>query len=187
MIRRTPTGTRRGGALAGVALLAVGLGCFGGPRLEPMDVMLERSFSVEETSPLGGDSLAHRRQEMERAHHDMVHFIATLDSLRYRRDRSGAILFGQFLDAYMGTHVAPLLEGDWQSEHPELLGLDATLRLVQAEVLLKMRAPGRMQDTVNEIRRRYAGREDMLVEYPIGEQKPLAEALEYLTHRKWRG
>ena len=169
---------------AGLAALA--LGCLG-PRAEPMDALLERSFAVQESSPLGGDSLANRRQEMERAHHDMVHFIATLDSLRYRRDRGGTILFGSFLDAYMGTHLDPLLSGDWQSEHPELLGLDATLRLVEADVFMTMRAPGRMQDAVNEIRRRYAGREEMLVEYPVGQQSPLGTALEKLMHRKWRG
>ena len=173
----------------GLALLALGwagTGC-SGLRSADVDEVLERGFAVEETSPLGGDSLAYRKREMRRAHRDLVHFIATLESLRYRRDRSGAILFGNFLDAYMGTHLDPLLSGDRQSEHPELLGLDATLRLVQAEVFLQMRDPRRMQATVNEIQRRYQGREDMMVEYPVGQQSPLSEALEKLSHRKWRG
>ena len=169
--------------LLGLALL---FGC-AGHGVGNVDEVLERGFAVEETSPLGGDSLAYRKREMRRAHRDMVHFIATLESLRYRRDRSGAILFGNFLHAYMGTHLDPLLKGDRQSEHPELLGLDATLRLVQAEVFLQMRDPRRMQASVNEIKRRYEGREEMMVEYPVGQQSPLREALEKLTHRKWRG
>ena len=182
------SGRSRSGALALVlgALAWAGTGC-AGLGAGDVDAALERGFAVEETSPLGGDSLAYRKREMRRAHRDMVHFIATLESLRYRRDRSGAILFGNFIDAYMGTHLDPLLSGDRQSEHPELLGLDATLRLVQAEVFLQMRDPRRMQATVNEIRRRYEGREDMMVEYPVGQQSPLGEALEKLTHRKWRG
>jgi len=176
----------RGLALALLALAWTGSGC-AGMRAGDVDDVLERGFAVEETSPLGGDSLAYRKREMRRAHRDMVHFIATLESLRYRRDRSGAILFGNFIDAYMGTHLDPLLGGDRQSEHPELLGLDATLRLVQAEIFLQLRDPRRMQATVNEIQRRYQGREEMMVEYPVGQQSPLGEALEKLTHRKWRG
>ncbi len=170
-------------------VLALGLllpGCSGLSRIK-VDETLEQGFAVEETSPLGGDSLAYRKREMQRAHQDMVHFLVTLESLRHRRDRNGTILFENFLHAYVGTHLDPLLSGDRQSEHPELLGLDATLRLVRAEVFMRMRDPRRMQSGVNEIRRRYEGREDMMVEYPVGQQSPLGEALEYLTDRKWRG
>ena len=89
------------------------------------------------------------------------------------------------------THDSEASYGQGLGDHAEhtgvILGLDATLRLVQAEVFLPMRDPGRMQRSVDEIRRRYVGREEMLVEYPAGQQSTLREALERLTHRKWRG
>jgi hypothetical protein len=52
---------------------------------------------------------------------------------------------------------------------------------------MQLRSPQRMQRALDEIERRYAGRGDMLVDYPVGEQSTLAEAIENLTTRKWRG
>jgi hypothetical protein len=34
---------------------------------------------------------------------------------------------------------------------------------------------------------RFQGREDMLIDYPFGEQRSLGEGLEMLRDRKWRG
>jgi hypothetical protein len=141
----------------------------------------------EQNTPLGGAALAQRKQDLQRAHRDMIHFHATLESLQHRRDRNGLLLFSQFLDAYMGMHLDPLLESEWQSRQPELMALDANLRLVKAEVLIQMRAPGRVQQTLEELRERFKGREDMLVEYPIGKQGTLRDGLRKLGERKWRG
>jgi hypothetical protein len=143
--------------------------------------------TAEETAPLGGDALSERRNEMQRAYRDLIHFHTTLESLRHRRDRNGSILFDQFLDAYMGTHLEPMLEGEWQARHPELMALDASLRFVQAEVLVRMRDTRRVQRTIEEIEERYRGRENMVVQYPIGGQGTIAEGLEILRSRKWRG
>jgi hypothetical protein len=44
-----------------------------------------------------------------------------------------------------------------------------------------------MQRALDEIQRRYAGRGELLVDYPVGQQSTLAEAIETLTTRKWRG
>jgi hypothetical protein len=143
--------------------------------------------AAEESTPLGGEALALRRRELRRAQRDMAHFRTTLETLRVHADRSGQILFSQFLDAYMGVHLAPMLAGEWQSRHPELMALDAGLRLAQAEVLIHMRAPRRVQEVLDELGRRFPGRDAMLVEYPVGSQTTLDEALRQLRERKWRG
>ena len=110
-----------------------------------------------------------------------------LESLHERKDRSGTIMLAGFLDAYMGTHLEPLLDSQWQSRHPELASMDATLRLAKAEVLMHMRETRRMQQTLDELGKRYESRGEMLVEYPVGQQTTLREALETLRDRKWRG
>ena len=154
---------------------------------EFQDVLMLEPTAAEQSTPLGGAALAQRRQDMQRAHRDMLHFHATLESLQQRKDRNGLMLFSQFLDAYMGVHLDPLLESEWQSRHPELMALDANLRLAKAEVLIQMRSPQRVQQVIEELRERYAGREDMLVEFPIGKQGTLRDGLRRLGERKWRG
>ena len=142
---------------------------------------------AEQSAPLGGEALSQRRLEMRRAHLDLVHFHTTLASLNQRRDRNGQVLFKGFLDAYIGTHVEPMLSGEWQSRHPELTALDANLRFAKAELLIRLRMPRRAQEVMDQIEERFQGREDMLVDYPFGTQRPLGEGLEMLTERKWRG
>ena len=65
------------------------------------------------------------------------------------------------------------------------MALDANLRFMQAELLAEMRYTRRVQEAIDDIATRYAGRESMLVEYPVGEQRPLGEALQLLRDRKW--
>jgi len=170
--------------LAPALALALGACAVGRPLV--VDLPAEESV-VEESAPLGGDALAERKRELQRAYRDLIHFHATLESLRHRRDRNGSILFDQFLDAYMGTHLEPLLRHEWQSRHPELMALDASLRFVQAEVLVRMRDTRRVQRVIESIEARFEGRENMIVQYPIGGQGSIAEGLEILRNRKWRG
>ena len=154
---------------------------------EFQDVLVLEPTAAEQSTPLGGPALALRKQEMQRAHRDMLHFHTTLESLQQRKDRNGLMLFTQFLDAYMGMHLDPLLQSEWQSRHPELMALDANLRLVKAEVLIQMHSPQRVQDVIDELEKRYAGRGDMMVEFPIGKQGTLRDGLKRLSDRKWRG
>jgi hypothetical protein len=77
---------------------------------EFQDVLVLEPTAAEQSTPLGGPALALRKQEMQRAHRDMLHFVTTLESLQQRKDRNGMLLFSQFLDAYMGLHLDPLLE-----------------------------------------------------------------------------
>jgi hypothetical protein len=44
-----------------------------------------------------------------------------------------------------------------------------------------------VQRVIDELRERFAGREDMLVEFPSGEQGTLRDGLRRLGERKWRG
>ena len=95
--------------------------------------------------------------------------------------------WGSFLEAYLARHLAPLLRSEWQSRHPELAALDASLRLLEAEVRVELRDTGRVQEQLDELARRFAGRESLLVDYPVGKQTPLGTAIEGLRKRKWRG
>jgi len=172
------------GLIAGAICGAI-FGCAG--HTEFQDVLFFEPTAAEQSAPLGGAALAQRKQDMQRAHRDLLHFHTTLESLQERKDRNGLLLFSQFLDAYMGVHLDSLLANEWQSRHPELMALDANLRLVKAEVLIQMRSPQRVQQVIEELRERYAGREDMLVEFPIGKQGTLRDGLRRLGERKWRG
>ena len=157
------------------------------PPVAPDRFVIGGERAAEETAPLGGESLSLRKREMRRAHRDMSHFLVTLEGLRHRSDRSGQVLFSQYLDAYMGTHLDELLAAAWQSKHPELVALDANLRLAKADVLIQMRETRRAQQVLDEIDARFAGREALLVEYPLGSQTTLEQAVKNLRERKWRG
>jgi hypothetical protein len=135
---------------------------------------------AEEAAPLGGASLDQRRENMGRMYKDLVHFRTSLDDAEQRGDRTTAVALGYFVDAYIGMHLDPMLAGEWQSRHPELWGMDADLRLAKAEVLVRMHERSRANDVLEELGTRYAGREDMLVHYPIGGQSPLGKAVQLL-------
>ncbi len=172
-------------ALALPALASPLSGCASHPEIP--DDLAWGETAAEESAPLGGEALEMMTHEMERSQNDMLHFHTTLRALRARKDRSGFIQLSGFLDAYMGLHVRPLLRSEWQSNHPELMALDANLRFAVAEVFIQLRDPSRAQRTIEEIERRFKGRENMLVEYPIGGQSTLGEALELARNKKWRG
>ena len=176
-------GDRRGFIRRALPLgLALACGC----ATPPADPLLDSDVAVE-TTPLGGEALALRKRELERAHRDLLDFHKTLDSLYHRTDREGHYLFAGFLDGYLRTHLEPLLEPEWQSQHAELQGIDASVRLLQAEALLLVGRLQQMQLASDEIERRFAGRLDILVDYPVGDQRTLGEALKVLRHRRWKG
>ena len=163
----------------------VGLGCATGP-LPDDEFAIDRT-AAEESAPLGGESLVQRKAEMQRSLRDLMHFHRTLSSLADRRDRAGFLSFADFLDSYLGTHVDPMLSGQWQGRHPEVMALDANMRLMKAEIFIVLRDTRRVQQTIEDISERYEGRENMLVEFPDGEQGTLLEGLQKLQQDKWRG
>lgn len=167
---------------ARVAALAAALvlGCAG---VEPLDLEAMRASEA----PLGGEALVQRKHDLERAHRDLLHFHTTLSSLMDRRDSGSIGLFDDFLAAYLARHLDPLLRSEWQSRHPELAGVDASLRFAKAELLIQMRYPRRVQDAIDDIERRFRGRETLLIDYPVGRQGTLGRGLEILRDRKWKG
>jgi hypothetical protein len=172
--------------LSALALLGLASGCISAEAPVIDEFAPDRS-AAEESVPLGGDALAERKSEMRRSLRDLMHFHRTLSSLSGRRDRDGFSNFAGFLDSYLGTHVDPLLAAQWQSRHPEVMALDANLRLMKAEIFIVLRDTRRVQDTIEVITALYAGRENMLVEFPNGEQGTLHEGLQKLQEDKWRG
>lgn len=136
--------------------------------------------TAEETAPLGGASLDHRRENMGRMYSDLMQFRTALDDAEQRGDRTTTVALSHFVDAYIGMHLDPMLAGEWQSRHPELWGVDADLRLAKAQVLKRMHERSRAKDVLEEIGTRYAGREDMLVHYPPGSQSPLGKAVQLI-------
>ena len=141
--------------------------------------------TAEESAPLGGAALDQRRTQLMRMYRDLAHLQRTLDSLRHHSDRQGLNQLRRFADAYIGMHLDPLLATQWQSDHPELMAVDASLRFAKADVLMRVKDSGRARKVVSEIRRRFAGRESMLVDYPIGGQSSLADALQILEDGRW--
>ncbi|HPG24841.1 MAG: hypothetical protein H6748_20630 [Spirochaetaceae bacterium] len=184
---RTRTMNTRLVWLAPILAAAQLVGCAGvgggpDPVLEEADLA-----AVEEDAPLGGEALARRRLDLDRAWRDLQGFDATMRSLVDRKDSRSVRLLDDFLGEYMGRHLDPMLRPMWQSSHPETMALDANLRFMKAQILADMRYTGRVQQVIEDIESRYMGRESMLVEYPVGEQRPLGEALEMLRESKWNG
>jgi hypothetical protein len=139
----------------------------------------------EEEMPLGGAALAQRRTDLNRAWRDLLHFDVTMQSLVDRRDSRSVAMLDDFLSQYMAEHLDPMLRPAWQSTNPELMAIDANLRFMKARILAEMRYPRKVQRAILDIETRFAGRENMLVEYPVGEQRPLFRALVLLREHKW--
>lgn len=138
-------------------------------------------------SALGGEALVQRKSELQRALSDMANFHKTLESMHDRRNHGGVNQIRGFLNRYMVTHLNPLLAPTWQSSHPELIVFDATLRFVQAEVLIQLGYSSWCRQVIGEMVERYEGRGNMLVNYPAGTQTTFNEALELLRDYKRNG
>ncbi len=177
-MRAFEPGRWRGQALLG--LLALGLAsCLANPvRLAPIEVT-----GVESTAPLTGEALEQRKREMQRASRDLAHFGATLASLRLHPQGPNS-RFREFVLLFLDGHVQPLLLGAAANDEPSLTSLEAGLRFVAADVLIEMRERRRALWAINEIQHRFEGRASMLVEYPLGEQSTMLDALRALGERE---
>ncbi|MFI5315297.1 MAG: hypothetical protein ACHQ6T_06335 [Myxococcota bacterium] len=164
--------------LALIAGLSLALGCGSKTFLAKDFGRAEKT--AEEAAPLGGPSLDQRRENMTRMYKDLVHFQTALRDSQVRGDRTTTNALAFFVGSYMNMHLDPMLDGEWQSRHPELWGLDADLRLAKADVLIRMHDTGRAAKTIDELAARYKGRDDMLVHYPLGAESPLGKAIKLL-------
>ena len=103
-------------SLCGALVFALGCGS---------KTYLPKSFgqpekSAEEAAPLGGPSLDQRRENMARMYRDLVNFQTSLRDSQERGDRTTTNALAFFIGSYMNMHLDPLLDGEWQSRHPEL-------------------------------------------------------------------
>ena len=108
-----------------------------------------------------------------------------MQSLVDRKDIENVAVLDDFLSQYMAEHLDPMLRPGWQSANPELMAIDANLRFMKARILAEMQYPKKAERAIVDIEVRFAGRESMLVEYPVGERRPLLEALVLLREHKW--
>lgn len=149
-------------------------------------VPLEDVELTQAQKPLGGETLAEQHRELERTHDDLVRHLRTLDSMRLRRDSDGIELFKAFFTNYMKDHVEPLLSRGWTSDHPELGGLDASIRFVSIEILAKLDAPHRANAMIDDVKLRFRNRGDLMVDYPVGRRTNVNKALELVEEQYWR-
>lgn len=165
--------------LAGCAVLAQG--CISDERIA--DDWVAKTSAREASAPMGGEGLAQRKLELDRSYRNLGHFLVTLDGLHRRNDRNGLVLFTEFADFYVSKHVIPLLAPEWQSRQPEVALLDVNARFAVAALWAKIGATSSAGRMLDEIDRRYKGRGEMLVGYPIGGQSTLREAVAHLRER----
>jgi hypothetical protein len=136
----------------------------------------------EIAGPLSGEALAQRKIEMRRSARDLVHFGATVETMRLRRDR-GRGDFEEFLDRYLADRVDPLFIGSESNDDPELAVLDAELRLMKAELLIETKDFWNAGDIIDSVESRYGERRSMLVRFPVGQQSTIAASISYLRER----
>lgn len=149
-------------------------------------VPLEDVELTQSQKPLGGETLAEQHREMERTQDDLMRHLRTLDSMRMRDDEDGLVLFKTFFKGYMKEHVDPMLARGWTSDHPELGGLDASIRFLAIEILSKLDSPHRANAMIDDVKLRFRNRGDLMVDYPPGRRTNVNKALELVEEQYWR-
>ena len=169
----------RGTRLAAFLPATLGLGCGGIPVTMAED---NPRPPLADGAALSGEGLEQRKREMQRAMRDMVHIGATMESLRLHAG-SDDDLFRDYIDRYLEEQVDPLLSSSTASEDPGLAALGASLHFVKGDLLVEMSERYRVWGVIDEIDDRFEGRDSLIVDYPIGSQTTLRDALEYLRER----
>jgi len=123
--------------------------------------------------------------QMRRALETLFVFRRSVGSLAVRREPRNREVFGDFVEAYMGLHLDALLRDPRHRGQPELVALDANLRIAKADLLIRMREKRRAEAVLADVAERFRGNERMLIEYPPGQQTTVGKALELLRHRRW--
>jgi hypothetical protein len=149
------------------------------------DALMRSTSAARASAPLGGEALAQRKTELARTFRDLSHMNTTLESLRWRDDRESGLLFGDFVELHLEKQVFPVLEGEWQSRHPEVAALDADVRLAVAELWMRTGSGSRTDRMRDDSEDRFEGRSEMLVSYPLGSQGTLRDAVAHLRDRSW--
>ena len=172
--------------LAALIFATCAAGCASDERVA--DAWVAKASAHEASAPLGGEALAQRKLELDRSYRNLGQFIATINGLFRRHDQGGLVMFSEFADLYVKRHVLPLLEPEWQSRQPEVALLDVNARFAVAALWKKIGSTSSASRMLDEIDRRYKGRGEMLVGYPIGGESTLRDALASLRGRTgWAG
>jgi hypothetical protein len=132
-----------------------------------------------------GQALGQRRHELERIHSGLLALRDSVDVIRARPDPTNRELIGDFTFAYLAMHVDPLLAPGWQSANPALETLDAELRLLEAELLMRLEHRSEAERVLDELERRFSHRSDLMVSYPVGKQSALGEAVRIARAPRW--
>jgi hypothetical protein len=162
---------------AALVSLLVGIGC-----ARAVEDALD---SREESPEAAGQALIQRRHDLERIHSGLLALRDSVDVIRSRPDPVNRELIGDFAFAYLAMHVDPLLAPGWQSASPALEGLDAEMRLLEAELLMRLEHRSDAERVLDEIERRFAQRSDLVVNYPVGKQSSLTEAVRIARAPRW--
>ncbi|MGH0038323.1 MAG: hypothetical protein ACQGVK_25095 [Myxococcota bacterium] len=169
-------------AVVAVALSALALGACSTAAVMGRSETTATRPEQEIAGPLSGEALAQRKIEMRRSAKDLVHFGATVETMRLRRDR-GRGDFQEFMDRFLADRVDPLFHGTESTDDPELAVLDAELRLMKAELLIETKDFWSAGDIIDSVESRYGGRRSMLVRFPVGQQSTIAASIDYLRER----
>ncbi|MCP4002773.1 MAG: hypothetical protein GY725_01130 [bacterium] len=147
------------------------------------DYFKKQPVGVEPDQQVSGEALLQRKETLRRLHRDLKSVKATAESLRRHRDLEGIASLEGFVHPYFEQQIEPLISdtGEW---HAELQLLEANLLFAQAEVLYELRDARRLAKIARRIHNRFASSKSMLVEYPIGEQSTVQNALEDLEYKR---
>jgi hypothetical protein len=153
--------------------------------VQPTD-LADASGPGTASMPLTGTARRQHVRQMQRALEALFVFRSSVDSLAVRREPRNREVFGDFVEAYMGLQVDALLRDRRHRGQPELVALDANLRIAKADLLIRMHERGRADAVLADATERFRGNERMLIEYPPGKQTTVGKALELLRHkRRW--
>lgn len=165
------------------ALLCSGTAC---APTRDADLYAKRERVQEAQAHTAGQALHERKARMERTQRDLMHIQRTLETLRRHRYDDQIARFAGFVRPYLAERVHPLLSDREASWHPELVPLDANLLFAEAAVLGELRDRRGVDRVADRIEARFARLDSLIVEYPRGEQHPLAESLARLRREARR-
>ncbi len=144
------------------------------------DYYQAQPVATEADRQVSGEALAQRKQSLRRVHRDLKSIHATAESLRRHRELEGIAAFEGFVHPYFREHVEPLLD-EADGWHPELQLLQANLLFAQAAVLIELRDTARLSNLTRRIGKRFQGKKNLLIEYPLGKESTLEHALRDLS------
>ena len=163
-----------------VAVWTTGLSLGCATNHDPFETFERTPVAIEGESFLDGETLAQRIHKMRRANSDLRFFHASLDSLRRHERADEVAQLAAFLTRLMDGPVAEVLSDRREGWSPQLTQLDANLLFAQAHIAVDLRDEQRVAALLDEIENRFDGMEQLVVQYPIGNENSLEDASRHL-------